>query len=66
MSNEEKCQLIEKSTHVIDEIDHRMPVYWPCLTALCQAVAPSINDIAMSNLISQVCANEKDLLSAKS
>lgn len=66
MSNEEKCQLIEKSTHVIDEIDHRMPVYWPCLTALCQAVAPSINDIAMSNLISQVCVNEKDLLSAKS
>ena len=66
MSNEEKCQLIEKSTHVIDEIDHRMPVYWPCLTTLCQAVAPSITDIATSNLISQVCANEKDLLSGKS
>lgn len=58
MSNDDKCHLIEKSTHVINEIDHRMPVYWPCLTSLCQAIAPSIPDLTLSNLINQVCNHE--------
>lgn len=65
MNNDDKCHLIEKSTNVINEIDHRMPVYWPCLTTLCQAIAPSITDTTLSNLINQVCVNENDLLSVK-
>jgi len=38
---------------VINEIDHRTPVYWPCLTTFCQAISNSIVDSTMSNVLSQ-------------
>ncbi|CAF0979391.1 unnamed protein product [Rotaria sordida] len=52
-TNENKCKLIENSTNVLNEIDHRMPVYWPCLTAFCQAISSSVTDVNVSDLLTQ-------------
>ncbi|UJR37543.1 hypothetical protein I4U23_030245 [Adineta vaga] len=51
ITNDEKCRLIENSISIINEIDHRMPTYWPCLTAFCQAISSSITD---PNLLNQL------------
>ncbi|CAF1052840.1 unnamed protein product [Rotaria sp. Silwood1] len=53
ITNENKCKLIENSMNVLDEIDHRMPVYWPCLTTFCQAISSSVTDINVSNLLTE-------------
>lgn len=54
-TNETKCKLIETSVNVLNEIDHRMPVYWPCLTMFCQAISTCVTDINVSNILTEVC-----------
>ncbi|CAF2861797.1 unnamed protein product [Rotaria sp. Silwood2] len=50
---ENKCKLIENSINVLNEVDHRMPVYWPCLTMFCQTISSSVTDINVSNLLTE-------------
>ncbi|CAF4140691.1 unnamed protein product, partial [Adineta steineri] len=52
-TNEDRYKLIESSINVFNEIDHRTPVYWPCLTMFCQAISSSITDITVSNILSE-------------
>jgi hypothetical protein len=54
IANEDKCKLIENSINIINEVDHRMPIYWPCLTAFSKAISSSVTDITISNLLNPV------------
>lgn len=55
ITNDDKHKLIENSINVLNEIDHRIPMYWPCLTAFCQAISSSVTDSTLSNPLGQVC-----------
>ncbi|CAF1528436.1 unnamed protein product [Rotaria magnacalcarata] len=52
-TNETKCKLIENAMTVLNELDHRMPVYWPCLAAFSQAISSSVTDINVSTLLTR-------------